>query len=315
MRHIMGGPEERFLEAVNQSLWIAAIVVIFVAGLTSVLFARRLTSPIKHVTSAAKEIAAGRLDHRINVKSKDEIGELAGTFNNMAASLDKNQRLNRQLLAGIAHELRTPLTIIQGNLEAILDGVQEATPEKIAALHTETVLVNRLVNDLRELTLAEAGQLRLATQEVDLKVLALNVTEMLQPMLSEKAIKLTVKMPDSLPGANADPDRVTQVLYNLLTNAIRHTGAKGKIDISAAKLDNMVSVSVKDNGEGMPEDELPLIFDHFYRVDEARARATGGTGMGLAITRLLVEAHGGNISVTSSPGKGTEFTFTLPISY
>jgi signal transduction histidine kinase len=206
------------------------------------------------------------------------------------------------------------LTIIQGNLEAILDGVEKPTPEKIAALHTETVLLNRLVNDLRDLTLAEAGQLKLSIEKVKLKNLVVKVTEMLQPILSEKHIKLSVKVPASLKTIAADPDRVTQILYNLLTNAVRHTPGEGEIELSARIDGNMVRVSVSDNGGGIPAEDLPHIFDHFYRVDDSRARATGGTGMGLAIAKLLVEAHGGTITATSEQGKGSAFSFTLPIA-
>ena len=314
MNRLMGAPEQRFLAIVNRSLWVAALVVILVAAITSAIFARRLTSPVQHMTRAAKEIAAGRLDQRIPVETRDEIGELADSFNQMAASLEKNQQLNRQLFAGIAHELKTPLTIIQGNLEAMLDGVQEPTPEKIAALHTETVLLNRLVNDLRDLTLAEAGQLKLAVKIIKLKSLVEKVTEMLQPILSERQIKLSVKIPTSLKAVQADPDRVTQILYNLLTNAVRHTPDKGKLTLSAIADNSVARVSVSDEGEGIPPEDLPHIFDHFYRVDDSRARATGGTGMGLAIAKLLVEAHGGTITATSEPGRGSTFSFTLPFA-
>ncbi len=313
-RHMFGAPEQQFLAAVNQSLWIAGVLVILIAGLMSLIFARRMTSPIQHMTRAAKQISAGKLDERIPVETRDEIGELAASFNQMAESLDKNRRLNQQLLAGIAHELKTPLTIIQGNLEAILDGVQDATPEKIAALHTETALLNRLVNDLRDLTLAEAGQLRLSVEPVKLRPLIAKIVEMLQPMLHDKSINLTVKVPASLPVVTADPDRITQVFYNLLSNAIRHTPEHGQIDISAAASQDkkFAEITVKDNGEGIPTEDLPLIFNHFYRVDEARDRKSGGTGVGLAITKLLVEAHGGTISVTSKRNEGSAFIFTIP---
>lgn len=313
-RHMFGAPEQQFLDTVNRSLWVAAALVIIIAGLISIIFARRMTSPIQHMTRAAKQISAGQLDARIPVETRDEIGELASSFNQMAESLEKNRQMNQQLLAGIAHELKTPLTIIQGNLEAILDGVTEATPEKIAALHTETALLNRLVNDLRDLTLAEAGQLRLSVEPVKLRPLIAKIVEMLQPMLHDKVINLTVKVPASLPVVTADADRVTQVFYNLLSNAIRHTPEHGQISVSAvaAKGKKFVEITVKDNGEGIRTNDLPLIFNHFYRVDEARARTTGGTGVGLAITKLLVEAHGGTISAISAPGEGSSFTFTLP---
>jgi two-component system, OmpR family, sensor histidine kinase BaeS len=313
-RHMFGAPEQQFLDAVNQSLWIAGVLVILIAGLISLIFARRMTSPIQHMTRAAKQISAGKLDERIPVETRDEIGELALSFNQMAESLEKNRKMNQQLLAGIAHELKTPLTIIQGNLEAILDGVQDATPEKIAALHTETALLNRLVNDLRDLTLAEAGQLRLSVEPVKLRPLIAKIVEMLQPMLHDKSINLTVKVPANLPVVTADPDRVTQVFYNLLSNAIRHTHEHGQIDIRAntSKDKNFAEMTVRDNGEGISAKDLPLIFNHFYRVDEARDRKSGGTGVGLAITKLLVEAHGGTITATSTPGEGSAFLFTLP---
>jgi two-component system, OmpR family, sensor histidine kinase BaeS len=314
LRHMFGAPEQQFLDAVNQSLWVASVLVVLIAGLMSLVFARRMTSPIQHMTRAAKQISAGQLDERIPVETRDEIGELAASFNQMAESLEKNRQMNQQLLAGIAHELKTPLTIIQGNLEAILDGVQEATPEKIAALHTETALLNRLVNDLRDLTLAEAGQLRLSVEPLKLRPLIAKIVEMLQPMLHDKSINLIVKVPASLPVVTADPDRVTQVFYNLLSNAIRHTPDHGQIDINAAtsKDKKFAEITVRDNGDGIPAEDLPLIFNHFYRVDEARARTTGGTGVGLAITKLLVEAQGGAITATSTPGEGSAFTFTLP---
>lgn len=317
MRHMMGGREQRFLDAVNRSMWIAAILVIIIAALASLLFSDRITWPIKQLTKASRQIAAGEFSHRITVSSKDEIGELAKTFNSMAETLEKNEELNKQLFAGIAHELKTPLTIIQGNLEAILDGVVEATPEKIASIHTETMLLNRLVNDLRDLTLAEAGQLKLQKQPVKIDALARKVVETVEPMLSEKRIRTIVDIPKNLPKVQADPDRITQVLYNLISNSLRHTGEDGAITVSArpsSAADDTLEVSVADTGEGIPPQDLPYIFNHFYRVDPARTRAKGGSGVGLAIVKHLIEAHNGRVWAESKLGAGSTFFFTLPLS-
>lgn len=317
LQHVMGPSEERFLALVNRSMWLAAAIVIVVAGLASLVFAGRITSPIKQLTKASRKIAAGQFHYRIPVSAKDEIGELAETFNAMAETLERNEKLNQQLFAGIAHELKTPLTIIQGNLEAILDGVSEATPEKIAAIHTETMLLNRLINDLRDLTLAEAGQLKLQKKAVKLKSVAKKVVELIQPMLSEKQITMNIKIPARLPQIEADPDRLTQILYNLIGNALRYTGQNGTITLNAdphSGTGNEVTVSVSDTGEGIPKEDLPYIFNHFYRVDQARTRAKGGSGVGLAIVKYLVEAHGGRVWAESEPGSGSTFSFTLPVS-
>lgn len=317
MQHIMGPSEERFLEAVNTSMWIAALVVVIIAILASLLFASRITSPVKQLTKAARKIAAGEFDQRIPVKSNDEIGEMAETFNSMAETLEKNEKLNRQLYAGIAHELKTPLTLIQGNLEAILDGIVKPNPKQIAALHTETMLLNRLVNDLRDLTLAQAGQLKLQKKPINLNGLTRNVIESIQPMLSEKNIRMTVSIPSRLPQIIADPDRITQVLYNLIGNALRYTPEDGRIEASVRISPGTASeltVYISDTGEGIPDKDLPYVFNHFYRVDQARTRTKGGTGVGLAIVKHLVEAHNGNVGVESTKGRGSTFFFTLPIS-
>ncbi len=317
MQHMMGPSEERFLALVNRSMWLAAAIVIVIAGLASLIFAGRITSPIKQLTKASRKIAAGQFQYRIPVSTHDEIGELAETFNAMAETLERNEQLNQQLFAGIAHELKTPLTIIQGNLEAILDGVTEASPEKIAAIHTETMLLNRLINDLRDLTLAEAGQLKLQKKPVKVKSVARKVVELIQPMLSEKQITMNIDVPARLPQAEADADRLTQILYNLVGNALRHTGENGTITLHAeppSPENPEITVSVADTGEGIPKEDLPYIFNHFYRVDQARTRAKGGTGVGLAIVKYLVEAHGGRIWAESEPGAGSTFSFTLPVS-
>jgi signal transduction histidine kinase len=319
MEQMMGpqqpGPlEQRFLSSVNQSLWIAAIFVVIGTAVASLLFARRLTSPIKHLTQAAKKISAGDLKQRVEIETKDEIGELASAFNSMAQSLDRNKTMNRQLLVGIAHELRTPLTIIQGNLEAMLDGVTTPTPEKIAAIHTETLLLNRLVNDLRDLSLAQAGQLKLQRQPTDVASLVRRAVEVVQPMIKEKSIKLKLDLPSDLPTADVDPDRVSQIIYNLLSNALIHTDEGGHLEIGAQKEQAMIKVSVADTGAGINKKDLPHIFNHFYQVEHSGVRAKGGSGVGLAIVKHLVEAHGGKVGVESELKKGSVFSFTLPLS-
>lgn len=319
MMQMMGPPrqgplEQRFLSSVNQSIWIAALFVVIGAAVASLLFARRLTSPIKHLTEAARKISAGDLKQRLEIETKDEIGELAAAFNSMVQSLDRNRTINRQLLVGIAHELRTPLTIIQGNLEAMLDGVAEPTPGKIAAIHTETLLLNRLVNDLRDLSLAQAGQLKLQRKPTDIASLVKRAVEVVQPMIKEKSIKLKLDLPSDLPTADVDPDRVSQIIYNLLSNALTHTSEGGRLEIRAQEEREMVKVSVADTGQGIAKKELPHIFNHFYQVEQSGVRAKGGSGVGLAIVKHLVEAHGGQVAVESELGKGSVFSFTLPVA-
>lgn len=313
MRRMMGLPEQRFLRSINQSFWLAGLTAAGVAILLSLLFARQITAPLQKLTRAAKKFAGGDLSQRVPVDSKDEIGELAVAFNSMAENLATNTQLRRQLVADIAHELRTPLTVIQGNLEAIMDKVWEPTPNRIASIYNETFLLGRLVNDLRDLSLAEMGQLKLQKAPIDLINLINQAIELFQPQIQAKGITLKTNLPPSLPLVTLDSQRISQVFYNLFSNAIRYTPSKGRIEINGEMKPTKIVISVSDTGSGIPTEDLPQVFNHFYRVDKSRTRASGGSGVGLAIVKYLVEAHGGEVWAESEVGKGSTFYFSLPL--
>jgi signal transduction histidine kinase len=306
--------EATFLTAVNRSLWLAVLI----AGLTSLLlalaFASSLARPLHLLTVSARRMEAGDLSQRVAIKSTGEIGALAHAFNAMAESMSRAERLRRNLVSDVAHELRNPLMNLRGTLELLQDDVLAPTPETLASLYEETSLLSRLVADLQDLSLAEAGQLRLARQPVSLQDVVLHTEQMVQPALAQKRLTLRVQVPADLPAVKADPERVAQVLRNLLTNAITHTPSEGEITVAAERDGAMVSISVRDTGAGIAPEHLPYLFERFYRADASRARATGGTGLGLAIVKQLVEAHGGRVGVESRPGEGARFTFSLPVA-
>jgi signal transduction histidine kinase len=241
----------------------------------------------------------------------------------MAESLSRNEQTRRNMVADIAHELRTPLTVIQGNLEAILDGVIPPTRETVASIHEESMVLARLIADLRELSLAEAGQLELRRSPTDLADLVRKVVARNQLEASEKGIALSIDAEGEFPTVAIDEQRISQVVNNLLSNALRHTGRGGKVMVSANTNGNplgdqsgreiaAVTVTVTDTGSGIPVEDLPFVFDRFYRPDKSRSRSSGGSGIGLAIVKQLVEAHGGKTWVESAPGEGSRFYFTIP---
>ena len=317
MMQAMGDVERQFLNSVNRALWLAAAVALGVAALLSWLLTRQITGPLRRLTAAAKLVAGGQFSHRVEIKSRDEIGELAAAFNTMASSLAKDTELRRQLLADVAHELRTPLTVLQGNLEAMRDGILPPTPEHLAILQEETELLSRLITDLRDLSLAEAGQLRLERVPVGVAELASNSLARVAAQGATKNIALVDEVPAGVPLVMADPHRVEQVLLNLLGNALRYTPEHGRITLGA-RLEPasapMVTVFVSDTGPGIASEDLPRVFDRFYRADKSRSRATGGSGIGLAIVRQLVHAHGGRVWAESQPGNGATFYFSLPVA-
>lgn len=321
LANVMGPLEQGFIHSVNKWIWITGIGTALVAAVAGTLFARKITAPLKELESAAKKITHGDLASRVAVETGDEIGEVAKSFNSMARSIEKNNELKRRLLADIVHEIKTPLTVVRGNLEAILDGVVEPTPKKIAAIHTETLLLSRLLDDLRDLSLAEAGQLKLQTKNENIGYVLSQVVEMFSPRAKEEKKNLVLELGEELPPVLLDRDRISQVLYNLIGNALQYTSEGNTIKVSA-RVDASVAggadspvvvVSVEDTGQGISEEDLPYVFDHFYRVDESRARVSGGSGIGLAIVKHLIEAHGGRVWAKSEPGKGSIFSFALPV--
>ncbi len=301
-----------FLESVNRALLIAALI----AGLAAVLFtlalSRRIVGPIEALTAAARKMEKGDLTQRVEVQSGDEVGELAQAFNSMADGLARLEQLRRNMVTDVAHELRTPLSNIRGYLEALQDGVVTLSPELIDSVHEEVMLLNRLVDDLQELALADAGQLKLVRRPVALTELVGQVVSLLQSQATPKGITIKTDLPPDLPTVDADPSRVGQIIRNLLTNALTYTPPGGEITVLARDAGSEIEVSVRDTGVGIAPEHLPYVFERFYRADRSRTRTTGGAGLGLAIVKQLVEAHGGHVWVESTVGKGSTFTFTLP---
>ena len=303
---------QAFLRQVQRSLvWAALLAAVLSLGL-GVFVSRLLTAPLARLTGAAQAIAAGDLSQRVDVRSKDEIGDLGAAFNGMAASLAEAETLRRNLIADVSHELRTPLTIIQGNIQAILEGVYPLEMAQMAGLYDETRLLTRLVDDLHDLALAEAGQLRLERSPVNVSDLARTAVGQFDPVAEAAGVKLTLETIEDVPEVLGDADRLAQALRNLLSNAIRHTPAGGQVTMRVGRSGEQVTIQVADTGSGIAPEDLPHVFDRFYRGDKSRSRRGGGAGLGLAITRQLVTAHGGQIEVASSPGLGTSFVIALP---
>jgi signal transduction histidine kinase len=282
--------------------------------------ARRITSPLSEVMKAADALAEGDLAARVPVGGNGEFRDFILSFNRMAQALETANRHRRELLADVAHELRTPLTIIQGNLEGLRDGVYEATPEHLDLVLDETHKFSRLVDDLRLLTLVEAGQLPLDAQTLDVPQLLADVRDAFDCQASEGGIALTVDTKDTLPPLYADPQRLGQVLGNLVANALRHTPPGGEVSLGAAAVAPGAAAPtglllwVADNGEGIPAEDLPRIFDRFWRGDPARSHGQGaGSGLGLAIAKGLVEANGGRIWAESQIEEGTTVSCLFPV--
>lgn len=301
-----------FINSVNRSLLLAVFITGF--GTVGVAFAlsQRILGPVEALTAAARSMQYGNLSRRVSEHSKDEIGDLARAFNAMAAGLQHLEELRRNMVNDVAHELRTPLSNIRGYLEAIQDEIAEPTPEIIDSLHEEVMFLNHLIDDLQELALAEAGQLRLMRQPLELSPLLARTIEVLKSQMRDKHLEVSLSLAPDLPKVHADPERVQQIVRNLLNNAVTHVPENGKIVVSASPSGQEVELKVHDTGIGMTPEQLQNIFERFYRADPSRARATGGAGLGLAIVKQLVEAHGGRVWAESIPNQETTFSFTLP---
>jgi len=307
-------PFLRLSASINRSLLLGGSVAIGIALLLTFLLSRRMTSPIGVLAEAARRLGHGDLSQRVRLQGEGEVTALAQAFNSMAADLEYAEQLRQNMVADVAHELRTPLSNIQGYLEAIRDGMIEPDAAAIRSLNEEVSLLSRLVNELQELSLAEAGELKLVYQAEDIINLVKQAVTPWQPQLTAGEMSLSLELPDDLPLVNIDWQRVNQVLHNILENAVAHTPKGGTINVAVSQKGKWVEVSVSDTGEGIPAEDLPHIFERFYRVDKSRARATGGSGLGLTIAKRLIEAHGGTIVVQSKLGKGSRFSFTLPIA-
>lgn len=302
----------RFTQTVNRSLLMGVFIGAMTAMLLMLLLTRRIFFPIYALTRAAQAMEKGNLRFRVYVKSQDEIGDLARAFNAMADGLMQQENLRRNMVSDIAHELRTPLTNIQGYLEALQDGIIEPSREIIDSIHEEALLLRHLINDLQELALAEAGQLRLMIQPVTLHDILQQAVRVLHVRAVDRDIKVSLDVPANLPPVSGDPERLGQIVRNLLNNALTHTPSGGEIWLRARWINNEIEISVKDTGIGIPAEHLPHVFERFYRVDQSRSRNTGGAGLGLAIVKQLVQAQGGHIWAESQPGHGAIFAFTMP---
>jgi len=305
--------QQEFLQRVNLSLLIAGLVAGVIALLAGFVLFAQITAPLNALTTASRKIAAGDLTARVAHPPDNEIGQVGRAFNAMTDSLAQSENARRNMIADIAHELRNPLGIVQGQLEGMIDGVFPVTPEQIASLHDETRLLTRLVDDLHELALADAGQLNITRAPVDLKGLIARTIDTLMPQALENEIALRTVIVDGLPIVNIDAQRIEQVLRNLIGNALRYTPADGAIQVECSVRAKSFVVRVQDTGQGIAAEDLPHVFERFYRGDKARSRGAGGAGLGLAIAQQIIAAHGGTIGVESEFGKGATFWFTLPI--
>jgi signal transduction histidine kinase len=303
------------LLGVFSGLLIPVTIISFFTGLLTLLIgfllARRVVTPLADVVAAARRVAAGDLTARVQVRGPGDLRGLSDSFNRMAGALEVSDQQRRDLLADIAHELRTPLTIIRGKLEGMLDGVYPADEDHVAPVLEETYVLERLVEDLRTLTLAEARQLHFDPQPVNLNDLAERAAGLFEAEAADKAITLTVTLAPDLPEVRADAQRVSQVIGNLVSNALRYVPAQGQVWLSTGRTGQAVALSVSDNGPGVAAADLPHVFDRFWRGDKSRGRAAGGAGLGLAIARQLIEAQGGRLLAENRPEGGLRLTFTL----
>ncbi|MBN1890727.1 MAG: HAMP domain-containing protein [Thermoflexales bacterium] len=309
-----GGWEQLFLERVNQAILLSALGATAVALILGVLLARTLAHPIRELTAATQAVAKGELGRQVVVRSHDELGELAASFNQMSADLAQASALRRQMMADIAHELRTPLSLFLGYTEALSDGKLQGTPETFDMMYDEAKRLKRLVDDLRTLSLADAGELPLIRRPVPPQELLEHVALAYMAQAMEQKVSLQVQAASDLPAINVDRDRMTQVLGNLVSNALRYTSEGGYITLSAGPNGSQVWLAVHDSGAGIAPEDLPRVFDRFYRGDPSRSRQEEESGLGLAIAKSIVAMHGGTIAAESTLGEGSSLTVTLPFA-
>ena len=312
-----GRPRElEFIERINLTLLYGALIGAVLALLLGIIISRTLTRPIRELTQATHAISEGDLSQQVPVRTKDELGELAQAFNKMSTELSRSVNARKQMTADIAHELRTPLSLILGHAEAVHDGVLLPTRENFEIIREEATRLEHLVNDLRTLSLADAGELTISPQVIEPERLVNEVASLYQYETRKKNITLNVDVASPLPAIEVDPGRMTQVLTNILDNATRHTPEGGSITLRARQIGTNVELSVQDSGPGVPAEVLERIFERFYRTDSSRQRDgdMGGSGLGLAIARSIVQAHGGQLSAESEPEQGLKIIISLPVS-
>jgi histidine kinase len=311
-----------FRAAVTEALLVSTTAALIGALIVSLFVSRRVVTPIRQMMEASQRIAAGRYQERVEAVGTDELGQLAHSFNQMASTLEQTEAMRRDLIANVAHELRTPLASIKGYMEGMLDGVLPAEPGTYQQIYHEADRLQRLVNDLQELSRVEAGAFKLECRPLAAGDLIQQTAARLRPQFEEKNVNLILRVPGNLPLVQADEDRLNQVLLNLVGNALQYTPSGGTVTITA-QISNLkpqipqseLLVSIHDTGLGIAAEHLPHLFNRFYRVDKSRSRAGGGSGIGLTIAKHLVEAHSGHIWAESAgEGKGSTFSFALPLA-
>ena len=305
--------ETAFLDRIKQIFILSAIAVTVLALLLGFLLSRTLTRPIMELTAATRAMSEGKLNQEVPVRSRDELGELAVSFNRMNAELARSTGLRRQMTADIAHELRTPISVILGHAEAVHDGVLAPSSETFEIIRDEAERLEKLIEDLRTLSRADAGELPIEPQLVAPGKLLEKVQAIHKHRAAQKNIAISVKDGSSLPDISADPGRMMQVLNNLVDNAFRYTPAGGQIHLSGQVVSGCLEIRVQDSGPGISQEDLERVFDRFYRSDPSRQRDESGSGLGLAIAKSIVEKHNGHIWAESKPGEGTTIIFQLPI--
>jgi len=309
----LNASQEAFLRQIKVSLWVSALAAMAAALILGGLLFRSITAPLLRLTDASQAIAEGNLETRAPVRGRDEVARLGASFNQMAESLGQAESARRNQTADVAHELRTPLTVLQGTLEAMLDGVYAPSHENLQIALAQVRTLSRLVEDLRVLARVDAGELDLHRVPVDVTSFLRQTVETYQIPAHARGISLTLDASGAAPTVQADPDRLSQVLGNLISNALRYTPEGGRVQVAVSMRRPDALVSVADDGAGIAPEDLPHVFDRFWRADSARRRATGGSGLGLTIARSLIEAHGGHIWAESAEGHGSTFTFSLPL--
>ena len=309
------GLEQTFLDQVNRGLLWTLLAAVLVVSLLSLLVSGSFTRPIKALTAASRNLAEGKRMQLVEVNSSDELGELGTSFNRMSLEIENAERLRKQMTADVAHDLRTPLTVIGGYVEAARDGALELTPERLDVLGLEVNRLNRLVSDLRTMSQSDSGELLISREAVEPMGLLTKISEVFRLQAEQKGINLTVRTAEELPRFYGDEGRLMQVFENVVANAIRHTPTGGKIALGVTQTveNRALLFTVTDSGEGIPAEELPLIFERFHRVDKSRHADSNQSGLGLAIARAIVEAHGGKIWAESTAGIGTTISFEIPL--
>lgn len=306
-RMMLGAAERTFVESYHQSLWWIGFLFAGVGLVVSYFLSGNITRPLRQLSQAAEKIRQGDLKQEVPVDTQDEVGQLAEVFNQMSAELAANESNRQELLANIAHELKTPLAVLQGHLESMLDGVEEPAPDKLFSMQEEVMRLTRLVGDLRDLSLAQVHRLELHLQPVDLDEKVERAADMLEPLLEEKKLRFVKELAPGLPVRQLDPDRLNQILYNLITNAIRYTHPGTPILLKTEPAGDRVRLTIADEGPGIAPEDLPHVFEQFYRGDKSRNRASGGSGIGLSLAKSFVEAQGGTITARNRNQGGAEF--------